>query len=108
MWHKKHKIGKNAKTVSCVLVLNLALAPSWVLTGHLLKIKGVDSMVNVHILASTLKCSIYTHDGASAKFITNSHVSDNSVNIYWDSSNNVKATGAQNKRNKKWTQWRRY
>ncbi len=45
--------------------------------GHLLKIKCVDSRVNVHILAST-KGLIYTHDGASAKFSTNSHETDNS------------------------------
>jgi hypothetical protein len=46
--------------------------------GHLLKIKCVDSKVNTHILAST-KPPIYTHDGASAKFSTNSHKTDNSV-----------------------------
>jgi hypothetical protein len=28
------------------------------------------------------KCPIYTHDGASAKFITNSHETDNSVGTY--------------------------
>jgi hypothetical protein len=27
------------------------------------------------------------------------------LDIYWDSSNNVKATGEQNKRNKKWSKW---
>jgi hypothetical protein len=35
------------------LVLNLALAPSWVWLGQLLKIKCVHSRVNVNILAST-------------------------------------------------------
>ncbi len=44
--------------------------------GHLLKIKCLDSRVNVHVLIST---SIFTHDGAGAKFSTNSHETDNSV-----------------------------
>ncbi len=48
--------------------------------GHLLKIKCEDSRVNMHILASTsVLFIIYTHDGASAKFSTNSHETDNSV-----------------------------
>ncbi len=38
--------------------------------GHLLNIKGVESRVNVHI---------YTDDGASANFSTNSHKMDYSV-----------------------------
>ncbi len=29
------------------------------------------------------KCHIYTHDGASAKFITNSHETDNSACSAW-------------------------
>jgi hypothetical protein len=45
--------------------------------GHLLKIKCVDSRVNAHF--SFNKCPIYTHDGASAEFSTNSHETDNSV-----------------------------
>ncbi len=43
--------------------------------GHLLKIKCVDSRVNVHILASK-SILIYTHDVANAKFRTNSHETD--------------------------------
>jgi hypothetical protein len=39
--------------LSQYLVLNLALAPSWVSMGHLLNINCVDSMVNTHILATT-------------------------------------------------------
>jgi hypothetical protein len=36
--------------------------------------KCVDSRVNMHIvLYSFNKCPIYGHDGASAKFSTNSH-----------------------------------
>jgi hypothetical protein len=52
--------------------------------GHFLKIKCVDSRVNVHILASTSvdKCTIYTHDGASAKFSTNLNETDYSVCFY--------------------------
>jgi hypothetical protein len=45
--------------------------------GHLLKIKCVDSRVNAHIFCN--KCPIYTLDGASAKFSTNSHETDNSA-----------------------------
>jgi hypothetical protein len=45
---------------------------------HLLKIKCVDSRVNVHNFSFN-KSPIYTHDNASAKFSTNSHESDNSV-----------------------------
>jgi hypothetical protein len=46
--------------------------------GHLLEIKSVDSKVNVHIFSFN-KYPIYTHKGASAKFSTNSHETDNSV-----------------------------
>jgi hypothetical protein len=47
-----------------------------------LKIKCVDSRVNVHILASTsVPFSIYTYDGASAKFCTSSQETDNSLEI---------------------------
>ncbi len=46
--------------------------------GHFLKIKCIDSRVKVHILASN-EWPFYTHDGASAKFSTNSHETDNSV-----------------------------
>jgi hypothetical protein len=41
------------QSFSCKLVLNLALALSWVYMGHLLKVKCVDARMNVHILAST-------------------------------------------------------
>ena len=47
---------------------------------HLLKIKCVDSRVNVHNFSFN-KSAIYTHDDASAKFSTNSHESDNSVQV---------------------------
>jgi hypothetical protein len=30
------------------------------------------------------KCSIYTHDGASAKFSANSHETDHSVDRSWE------------------------
>ncbi len=40
--------------------------------------KGVDSRVNVHFFIFN-KVPIYTHDGASAKFSTNSHETDYSV-----------------------------
>jgi hypothetical protein len=43
--------------------------------GHLLKIKCVDSRAHF----SCNKCPIYTLDGASAKFDTNSHGTDNST-----------------------------
>jgi hypothetical protein len=46
-----------------------------------LKIKFVDSRANVHILASTRVPFTCTHDGASAKFSTNSHETDNSVAV---------------------------
>jgi hypothetical protein len=46
---------------------------------HLLKIKCVDSRVNVHILASESVTFIGIHDGASVNFSTNSHETDNSV-----------------------------
>jgi hypothetical protein len=45
---------------------------------HLLKIKCVDSRVNVRILASTNVPFTLT-DGASAKFLTNSRETDNSI-----------------------------
>jgi hypothetical protein len=51
--------------------------------GHLLKIKCVDSRVNVqlcmHILASTSVPNTCTQGGASAKFSTNSHETVNSA-----------------------------
>ncbi len=54
--------------------------------GHLLKIKCVDSKVNVRILASTgVPFTLTTRDGASAKFSTNSHETDNSVGYVIDS-----------------------
>ncbi len=62
-------------SVSCELVLTLALAPSWVSMWHLLKLKCEYSPLNLRILSSTI-CSIYTHDGASAKFRTNSQETD--------------------------------
>ncbi len=40
-------------SVSCELVLNLALAPSWVSLGHLLKLKCAHSPLNLRILSST-------------------------------------------------------
>ncbi len=43
--------------------------------GHLLKIKCADS--SAHFSFNT--CLIYTLDGASAKFSTNSHETDNSA-----------------------------
>jgi hypothetical protein len=46
--------------------------------GHLLKIKCVDLSVNVHIFSFN-KFPIYNHDGASAKFSTNSHETENRV-----------------------------
>jgi hypothetical protein len=46
--------------------------------GHSLKIKCVDSRVNVHILASA-SVTFYTDDDASANFSTNSHETGNSV-----------------------------
>jgi len=46
---------------------------------HLLKIKCVDSRVNVNEHFSFNKCPINTPDGASAKYSTNSHETDNSV-----------------------------
>jgi hypothetical protein len=46
--------------------------------GHLLKIKCVDSTMNVAHF-SVNKCPIYTHDGGKAKYITNSHETDNGV-----------------------------
>ncbi len=46
---------------------------------HLLKIKCVDSRLNVHILDSTSVPFTLTHDDESATFITNSHETDNSV-----------------------------
>jgi hypothetical protein len=50
--------------------------------GHLLKIKSVDSIVNVPFLAST---SVqFTHEGASAKFSTNSHETDNADQILFE------------------------
>ncbi len=49
--------------------------------GHLLKIKCVESRVNVHILVST-SVFIYTHGGASAKFSINSHATDYSAGIF--------------------------
>jgi hypothetical protein len=47
--------------------------------GHLLKIKCADSIVNVHILFN--KCPVYTYDGASDKFSTNSQATDYSVDL---------------------------
>ncbi len=46
--------------------------------GHLLKVKRLHSRLE-YAQFSFNKCSIYTHDGASAKFSTNSHETDNSV-----------------------------
>jgi hypothetical protein len=46
--------------------------------GHLSKIKCVDSRGECEHFSFN-KCLIYTHDGASAKFNTNSHKTDNSV-----------------------------
>jgi hypothetical protein len=56
--------------------------------GHLLKLKCVDSRMNVPILASTSVPFRYTHDGASAKFSTNSQGTDYSVGfcLGWSSS----------------------
>ncbi len=48
-----------------------------------MKIKCVDSRVNVHFRFN--KCPIYTHDGASAKFSTNSQEIDNSVDVFKNS-----------------------
>jgi hypothetical protein len=59
---------------------------------QLLKIKCVDSKVNTHILAST-KSPIYTYDGASAKFSTNSHKTDNSAE---KSSRDLVTSGMEN------------
>jgi hypothetical protein len=39
----------------------------------------LDSRVNVHCAHFSFKCSIYTHNGASAKFSTNSHETENGV-----------------------------
>jgi hypothetical protein len=47
--------------------------------GHKLKMKCVDSRVNVHSLSSTGVPFTYTDDGASAKFSANSQETDNSV-----------------------------
>jgi hypothetical protein len=44
--------------------------------GHLLKIKCLDSRVNGYN-----KCPVYTQNVASAKFSTNSHEMDNSVEL---------------------------
>ncbi len=51
-------------SVSGELVLNLALAPSWVHIHHWIYAFYLQQL------------SIYTHDGASAKFSTNSHETD--------------------------------
>jgi hypothetical protein len=40
-------------SVSCELLLKLALAPSWVYMGHLLKLKCAPSRLNIRILSST-------------------------------------------------------
>jgi hypothetical protein len=50
--------------------------------GHKLKIKCVDSRVNVHSLSSTGVPFTYTDDGASAKLGTNSQETDNSELVY--------------------------
>jgi hypothetical protein len=50
--------------------------------GHLSKIKCLDSRVNVQCAHFSFnKCPIYTHDGASAKFSTNSQETDNSAGV---------------------------
>jgi hypothetical protein len=46
---------------------------------HLLNVKSAHSRTDVHVHFSFNKYPIYTHDGASAKFSTNSHKTDNSV-----------------------------
>ncbi len=62
---------------------NLVLAQSSVyINGTLVedKMRTVHSSVNVHNLASVRPCGpVYTLDGASAKFNTNSHEMDNSI-----------------------------
>ncbi len=70
-------------TVSCELVLNSSLAPPWVHVFGTL----VEAKMCIHNCTFTLeythfifnKCPIYNHDGASAKFSTNSHEMDYSV-----------------------------
>ncbi len=64
-------------SVSCELVLNLVLAPSWVpIMGHLLKLKCAHSPLTFRILSLR---PIYTHDGASAKFSISWDETDYSV-----------------------------
>ncbi len=46
--------------------------------AHLLKLKCARSPLNLRILPST-SVPFYTHDGASAKFSTNSHETDYSA-----------------------------
>ena len=51
--------------VTCELVLNLALAPSWAEMGHLLKLNCAHSPLNLRILSSTSVPSVknYWHSG---------------------------------------------
>ncbi len=79
---------------------------------HLLKIKFVDSRVNTHILAST-SVPIYTHDGASAKFSTNSHETDNSAGCEEEGRNKEKGTkeseeGEDARRKEKMDGWKAF
>ncbi len=69
------------QSVSCELLLNLALAPSSVKVGHLLKINCVHSIYVECAQLSFNKCPIYTQDDASAKFSTSSSETDNSVGL---------------------------
>ena len=63
-------------SVSCELVPNLVLVPS--VNGTLVKDKLCTfTLESTHFIFN--KCTIYTHDGASAKLSTNSHETDYSA-----------------------------
>ncbi len=66
-------------SVSCELVLKLALAPSWVhVYGTLAEAKMCTfTLESTHFIFNM--CPIYPHDGASAKFRTNSQETHYSV-----------------------------
>jgi hypothetical protein len=66
-------------SVSCELMLNLALALSWV-NGTPVEAKLCTiTLEYTHFIFNL--CPIYTHDGASAKFSTNSQETDYSVSM---------------------------
>ncbi len=66
-WHRADTL----LSVSCELVVNLALAPSWVLMGLSLKLKYSHSPLNLRILSST--CVPFTFTTVQVPNLAQSH-----------------------------------